>query len=297
MKLFSQIRRSPYQSAGIIFTLTVSFTVLFLFATIILFVTSLVSYIKTQPQVSVYFMKTTPQSTIFKLREDILKTGKVRDVVYISQEKALQFYRQITKNDPSLTDIASSESLPESLEIYAKQPEFLKELAAYAKKQQGVESVEYQEDLIGNLIKVTNGVSLALFAFLIAQLIIVFFLQFMVTAFQIVRKKDEIEILRLLGASRNYVTRPLSQLAIFLTGVSVVISAAFISLLYLAVYPFLKDFLYGMPSLSLFSIGPVAVTIWPLSISYLLVLSLVALATGACITLFSTWFAARKYII
>lgn len=297
MKLFDQIRRSPYQSLGIILASTITFTILLIFTTSILFVTSLVNYIKTQPQVSVYFLKTTPKDDIFKLREEILKTGKVRDVVYVSQEKALQYYKEITKNEPKLQEMATQDSLPESLEIYAQKPEYLKELADYAKKQAGVESVEFQEDLVGNIIKVTNGITMGLFAFLIAQLLIVFFIQFIVTAFHIVRKHDEIEIMRLLGASRSYASRPLRNMGLFLTAVSVFLSAVIVWGLYYILQPFIEQFLFGIPQLPLFTIGGITITIWPLSPLYIIGLMLITFLVGAGMTLLSTWFAARKYII
>ncbi len=294
--LVTSLRRTPYQSVGIILSLSVSFTVLFIFASAILFLTKLSDYIKTQPQVSVYFNKTTPQSEIYKLRQELLATEKVRDVVYISQEQALAFYKQITRNEPILQEMASKEALPSSLEIYALQPEYLQELAAYAKKNPGVESVEFQQEIVNNLIKVTSGITFGAVLFLAAQFLIVFFLVFMTSTFKIMRRKDEIEILRLLGATRFFITKPLMQEGFLMNLVSVLFSGLLVTGGYIAVSGFLSGFLFGIPNLTLVQLGPVAINVWPFNLYFLGLMTLVTLIIGNLVTVLATVFAASKYI-
>jgi len=294
--LLGSMRRTPYQTIGVVLSLSISFTVLFIFVSAILFLTKLSDYIKTQPQVSVYFSKATPQSEIFKLRQELMSTQKVRDVKYISQEQALVFYKQITRNEPILQEMATKESLPASLEVYALQPEYLEELAAYAKKNPGVESVEFQQDVVNNLIKVTNGITYGATLFLTAQFLIVFFLVFMTSTFKIMRRKDEIEILRLLGASRMFITKPLMQEGFLMNLLSVMVSVVLVTSGFLALSGMLNSFLFGVPNLTLAQIGPVAFNVWPINIYYLGLMTLVTLIVGNIVTTLATIFAASKYI-
>ena len=197
MKAIQALRRNPYQSLSIFFALTFSFFMLLLFSFTILLLTKLVSYIETQPQVTVYFLKTTPESQIFKLREEFLSGGKVKEARYVSKDEALKIYKDLNKNEPLLLEMVTKDALPASLEVYTKQPEFLSEIAAEAKKVPGVEDVSFQQDIIDSLIKVTNTIKWSAFAFLTAQFLIVFFVIFATITFKIMSRREEIEILRL----------------------------------------------------------------------------------------------------
>ncbi|PJE63267.1 hypothetical protein COU88_00445, partial [Candidatus Roizmanbacteria bacterium CG10_big_fil_rev_8_21_14_0_10_39_6] len=185
MNIFSSIRRTPYQSLMVLGTLTFSFTMLFIFAGSILLLTKIVGYIKTQPQATVYFVKDTQKSAIFKLREELMNTGKTRDVGYVSQEQALSYYKQLNKNDPEILEMVSKEALPQSLEIYAKDPTYLEDLAALAKKNPAVENVDYEKDIVDNLIRITNSITAGALIFLGSQFLVVFFVLFMTTTFKI----------------------------------------------------------------------------------------------------------------
>ena len=125
MKTLAQLRRTPYQTMGVLFAMFFSFLILLFFSFSILLLTKMVSYIQTQPQVTIYFLKTTPKSNIFKLREELLNTGKVKEASYISQEQALSIYKDLNKNEPLLLEMVSKDALPSSLEVFTLKPEYL----------------------------------------------------------------------------------------------------------------------------------------------------------------------------
>ncbi|MCR4329746.1 MAG: permease-like cell division protein FtsX [Candidatus Roizmanbacteria bacterium] len=296
MNIFSSIRRTPYQSLMVLGTLIFSFTMLFIFAGSILLLTRIVGYIKTQPQATVYFVKDTKKATIFKLREDLVNTGQTRDVGYVSQEQALSYYKQLNKNDPEILEMVSKEALPQSLEIYAKDPSKLEGLAKLAKKNPAVENVDYEKDIVDNLIRITNSITAGALVFLGSQFLVVFFVLFMTTTFKIMRRKQEIDILRLLGASKYFVARPILKEGLFINVLASIVSIAMFVGGYLYLFPYIRTFLFGIPTLELIENLPISITIWPANIYFFALLGLSTMIIGGIITTISTFIAASKYI-
>ena len=109
------------------------------FLSLILFVSltflySTLSYLETKPQVTVYFQKKAPENQIFKVRDELMNSGKVLNIKYTNKNDAFKIYKQDNKDDPLLLEMISADILPPSLEIYAKKPVYLPEIAEYLKK-------------------------------------------------------------------------------------------------------------------------------------------------------------------
>ena len=114
-------------------------------------------------------------------------------------------------------------------------------------------------------------------------------------SFKIAIKRDEIELLRLLGASSFYIKRPFLAEAL-LFGFSAVISAYIIvigTLLYIS--PFLRSYLRGVPELHV-SFSLYQTTVWPLNPNFLLITFTVACVFGMGIAFIASFLATEKYI-
>jgi len=195
---FISIKRTPFQSAA-------SFLVLFfsLFLTLFLFITlafseSLLSYIETRPQITVYFQPKTNENEIFKIRDELNNSGKILSIKYINQKQAFEIYKQMNKDNPLLLEMVSADILPPSLEIYAKKPIFLPQIAEYLKKQASVDEVQFQKDILDRLLTLTSilrKISLTFFIYLFLMTTTVLIA---ITHFKIALKKDEIDFLILI---------------------------------------------------------------------------------------------------
>src|SRR3989339_601162 len=145
-EIISSIKRTPYQSltAFLVLLLTL-FLSLILFVSLS-FINSGLSYLETRPQVTIYFQTKTPENDIFKVRDELSASGKVSSIKYISQKEAFNIYKDMNKDNPLLLEMVTSDILPPSLEVYAKKPSFLPEIAEFLNKQNGVDEVQYQKD-------------------------------------------------------------------------------------------------------------------------------------------------------
>ncbi len=294
-EVFSSLRRTPYQTFS-------GFLVLFftLFLSLVLFVSlsflhGTLSYLETRPQVTAYFQTKTPENDIFKVRDELNASGKVLSIRYISQKEAFDIYRQMNKDNPLLLEMVSSDILPPSLEIYAKKPVFLPEIAEYLKKSGGIDEVQFQKDIVDRLLTLTNTVrqgSIVFFLYLFIMSVVVLTTT---TLFKIALKKEEIELLRLIGASNFYIRRPYIMEGLVMAGIASTFSFLIMIGIILYASPFLGTYLKGITSLEVNMIF-FDFTVWPLNPLFFAATYLLVLFFGMTITVISSYLATNKYL-
>ncbi len=294
-EIIKSIKRTPYQSLAIFlilfFTLFLS-TIIFISLT---FFYSFLNYIETRPQVTVYFQSKAASNQIFKLRDELNNSGKVLSIKYISKDEAYKIYKDLNKDNPLLLEMVTADILPASLEIYAKKPIFLPEIAEYLKKQAGVDEVIFQKDIVNQLVAITNVLritAILFFGFLMFMTIIILIV---ITSFKVALKKEEIHLLQLLGATNNYIRSPFMKEAAFFGMTSSLISYAIISLAIVYFNPFLTSYLRGIPTLAL-NLHFFQLIVWPVNLYFMLTTLVLSLAFGIIISTSASYLAIEKYL-
>ena len=294
-ELFQSVRRTPYQSVAIFLVL---FFTLFLSTAIFIalsFFHSFLTYIETRPQVTVYFQNKASTKEIFKLRDDLTSSGKILSIKYVSKEDAFKIYKELNKDDPLLLEMVSADIFPATLEIYAKKPIFLPEIAEYLKKQPGVDEVIFQKDIVNQLITITNIlriISYTFFGFLIFMTVVVLIA---IISFKIALKKEEIQLLQLLGAIRSYIRYPFLREAVFFGLASSLLSFGILTLVLFYFNPFLKSYLQGIPTLTL-DLHFYQLAVWPINLNFLLITLALSICFGIFISTLASFLAIEKYL-
>jgi cell division transport system permease protein len=206
-------------------------------------------HFETRPQVSAFLKDEVKPQEVELLIAKVRGMGEVKKVDYVTKEEALKIYREQNKDKPLLLEMVSAKILPASLEVSAYDLSSLKEIASLLKKESAVEDVIYQEDVVSALSQwvVTirkGGLGLAVFLLLVATFSIV-----VVLGMKISQKKEEIEILKLLGASAGDICLPFYIEGIIYGLLAGVVSWGLGYLLILYSTPFLVKFLAGIPLL------------------------------------------------
>lgn len=294
-EILTSIRRTPYQSLAafliLFFTLFLS-TVMFISLS---FLYGLLGYVETRPQVTVYFQTNTTQSEIFKVRDKLTNSDKVESIKYVSKEEAYKIYKQLNKDNPLLLEMVTSDILPASLEIFAKKPSYLPELAEFLKKEAGVDEVNFQKDILDRLLVLTDilrKTTIVFFGFLIFLAILVLTTT---TLFKIALKKDEIELLKLLGASNFYIKKPFLLEALLFGSTAATGSFLIILGLLFSFKPFFDSYLKDITQLKL-SLYITHLTVWPVNLTFLSLAFLLSLFFGVGIAIFATLLATQKYL-
>ncbi|OGK23413.1 hypothetical protein A3A46_03125 [Candidatus Roizmanbacteria bacterium RIFCSPLOWO2_01_FULL_37_13] len=294
-EILVSIRRTPYQSLAAFLIL---FFTLFLSSAMFIslsFLYGLLGYVETRPQVTVYFQTNSATNEIFKLRDTLMNSGKILSIKYISKNEAYKIYKELNKDNPLLLEMVSSDILPASLEIFAKKPSYLPELADFLKKQPGVDEVNFQKDILDRLLTLTDILRKTTIVFFIFLIFLSILVLVTTTLFKIALKKDEIELLKLLGASNFYIKKPFLLEAVLFGFTASAGSYLIILALLLYFKPFFDSYLKGVTHLTL-SIHVSQLTVWPLNIPFLSAAFFLSLLFGVGIAILATLLATQKYL-
>jgi cell division transport system permease protein len=214
-EILTNIRRTPYQSFTIVLvqvfaaflTLITIFGALFLFASL--------RTVESQLQLVVYFKPKTSEESVLEIRDFLRKSGQVTSVTYIDKQRAFDIYRAQTADNPLLLEMTTVDIFPASLEIRTKEPEYLNDVAAYLEglkdpeSAEGVDEVQYEKKTINRLLRITNIIRIVTSMFVGYLSVMTIIILATITTYKIALRRDEIEIMQLLGATPSDVVRPL----------------------------------------------------------------------------------------
>lgn len=200
-------------AATLIMILTL-FTITF-FMSLVFVVNKTSAEMRDKVDISVFFNETTSKDQIFSIQNSLLERSDVKTVDYISKEKALERWRDISDGDDLLKDTVNDEfnPLPRSLEIKTERPEDLDKINQF------LSSVDYKplirdisyrknKDLVDRLVKITNFVELVGWGLSSIFVLIAVLIIYNTIRLTIFARTDEIEIMKLVGASDWYVQGP-----------------------------------------------------------------------------------------
>ena len=135
---------------------------------------------------------------------------EVRSVDYITKEQALAKYREdrAAQGEPDLTGYLPSNPLPASLDVKLRRPTDYRTVADFLQAQDVVERVQNIEDTTNRLITVSNF--LRTFGLILLAVIgsIVLFIVINTIRLAVLGRAEEIEIMRLVGASDAFIRWP-----------------------------------------------------------------------------------------
>ena len=202
------IRRSPFQAIAASMVMFLTFFALLTFLLLAAGSQTILRYYESKPQVIAFFKDGTTKEDVQAIQSALNQEARVINTKYVSKEDALSIYKERNKSDPALLELVTANILPASLEISTQTPEDLKPVAQILKREPVVEEVIVPEDVIATLTSATRAIRViggatVIFLTLFATLVIL-----MLIGFKIRLKRDEIEIMRLIGASSSFIRAP-----------------------------------------------------------------------------------------
>jgi cell division transport system permease protein len=203
------IRRAPFQSLAALLVTTSGFLIISAFAFLMISFSTIISYFESRPEIIGFLKDDFEQTQVDQLVGRLRAIDGVRQVRFVSKEEALKIYRQDFSDNPLLLEMVTADILPASVEIAADNPVVLKKAADELNKSSDLFlEVVYQKDVVEKLQQLTQvvkgvGLGAAAFYALISLLVVM-----VVVGMNIALKRNEIEVLRLLGASGFYIYLP-----------------------------------------------------------------------------------------
>lgn len=217
------IRRSPYQSIAAILIMSLTFLTIAVFSVITIISVRVINYFETRPQLSVFFKEDATGEEIAQLTKQLNDTGLASTVSFVSKEEALSIYKKQNKDDPLLLDLVTSDILPASLDVQARDAQKLVNLAQIAKGSKVVDEVVFQKDIVDTLVRFTNGLRQIGIVIISILIVVSIFVILTIIGIKITVRRDEIEIMKLIGATNWFIRTPFLLEGIFYGAVGAVV--------------------------------------------------------------------------
>ncbi len=207
--------RNRWLSLAATLMMVLTLFIISFFISILLVTNKTTESLRSKVDMSVYFNDSTSKDQIFSLQNILLSRSDIKSVEYTSKEKALANWREQHKDNLKISSAISEADnpLPRSLEIKTERPEDLEAINIFlnsADYKSLILDISYRQSklLIDRLVKITNfaetvGWTVSAIFILISVLII-----FNAISLAINSRSEEIEIMRLVGASDWYVQGP-----------------------------------------------------------------------------------------
>jgi len=253
------------------------------------------SEIRDKVDINVYFIQTASGNDILSLKSQLEQLPEVVSVTYASRDDVLANFRNVHQNDQftlQALDELGSNPLDAKLNIKAKDPsqyagiaDFVNNKAIAVDGSSLVDKINYYQnkdtiDKLTGIIDSTNRLGFALTLFLI---IISILITFNTLRLVIYMSRDEISVMRLVGASTGYIRGPF-----FVAGAMYGFISAVITLILF--YPI--TLWLGNTTANFF----VGVNVFSYYIGNFGEIFLIIVASGVAIGSLSSFLAVRKYL-
>lgn len=241
----NSIKRFPFQALAAVFILAITFFVGSVLAVLVYSSAKTLSYFETRPQVIAFLKNEATDQAISDLQHKLSGDTRVKEVRYVSKEEALIIYKNATSDNPLLGELVNPSIFPASLEFSLINLTEAENVISLVKAESIVETVGFTASLggeknLGDAVVRLRNITLYLrigggiFAML---LIGTSFLVLVITlGMRIASKKDEVEILKLIGAKTAFIRNPIiiESVIYVLTGAFLGWMVTLIIILYIA---------------------------------------------------------------
>jgi cell division transport system permease protein len=249
------------------------------------------SSIQDKIDISVYFNTNTSEDQILNIKQSVEGLSEVQGVEYISRDQALEIFKANHANDPTISQAVNeldTNPLEASLNIKAKRPDQYADIAGYLGSPdlaQYIDSVSYTQNqqVIERLAKIvgtveTGGYVVTIILALIAGLVV-----FNTIRLAIYSNRDEIGVMRVVGASNALVRGPYVVEGMICGAIAALASLVFaVPALYL-ISPYLDILIPGLGIFHYFY-------------AHIFQFLLYELLFGVVIGALSSFFAVRRYL-
>ncbi len=213
---FTNFWRNGWLSAATISVLTITLFMILSLILVSVLTETLVLDIKNRADVSVYFKKDVKSADALSLRNDLLALPEVKTAVYTSEEDALINFREKYSDNKDVID--ALETLDENplsaiINIKAKDPSQFEKIANFVEKEKYssiVEKIGYRDnkEIIDKIQTLVSSIRTIGFSVSFVLVLIAFLVAFNTIRITIFTMKDQIGIMKLVGASNWFVRGP-----------------------------------------------------------------------------------------
>lgn len=251
----------------------------------------LIQTLEGKMDIYVYFEKELSLEEIMEIKEEVSRLPEIKEIEYVSREEALQRFVERHRDNPvimeSLKELGKNPFLA-SLNIRAWDPAQYAAISSFLYNspfKDWITKTDYhqKEPAIERLISITSGINRIGIIFSLILAVVAILIAFNGVRLAIYSSKEELETMRLVGASNWFIQGPF-----LIQGIIVGFFAALITFLIFGIGLFFLS-----PGLEFLLLG---FSIFNYFINNLLIIFLIQLGVGMGLGVLSSWMAVRKYL-
>lgn len=247
-------------------------------------VENMTKLIEDELSIVVYLNKSVDEEKIENIKTDIKSQSNVSEVVFKSKDEWKLEMTDYSDTFETVLNYLDENPLQDSFIIKVKEVEQLKKTSEYIKSIDGVETVKYGEGMIDNVVSVFNIVEKVVVVVVIALVLVTAFLISNTIKLTIFSRRNEIEIMRLVGSSNIAIRLPFLIEGFIIGAIGSIIPICVTIYGYVILYSKLGGQVF---SNMLILIKPYNFVFW---------ISLALLIIGAIVGMFGSLKAVRKYL-
>lgn len=249
---FKQIIRNINMCTASIFSITSMLLILGLFFIIVVNINMLAQSAQAQfDTIEIYLDDNLSNNAIHDINNTLKKIQGVKQISYVSKEKALEILKDRWQDNGYVLDGLESDIFPRSFKIKVNDLQYSDTIVEKLKGMNGIEEIKYYKSIVDKLLNITGFIQLS-GMLLIAVLIIISIVIVANTVKLTVNARErEISIMKYIGATNWFIRGPFFVEGIVIGLIGAGISVAFINIGYQKIIENLGEQVLVMLSLSL----------------------------------------------
>ncbi len=215
---FRNLFRNAWLSTAATAIMVVTLVIVTFFAFSAMFLHNQLTAVKEKIDLAIFLQDEITPDQIKELQAKLSALNNVKSVTYISKADALKRFSSISKDSKNLTDKVPDigNPLPASLEVKTKDASQLSEINQIIKasdfskviKSTSYDDSDTRKKIYDKIIKISNGVARTGTIISVAFLIISLLIIFNTIRMAIFTRREEIEIMKLVGATNWFIRGP-----------------------------------------------------------------------------------------
>ncbi len=247
----TNLYRNVWLAAASTLIMTITLIILSVMSLLFVITSYSVKSIQERVDISTYFKSDVSESRILVIRDELQKDSRIKSVNYVSSDEARQNFQENHQGDQQILDSLgelTDNPFPSTLQIKANNLEDYPALAQMLESSSYrdlIDEINFEDNRViierlNSLLKfiVTFGLILMIVFCLIAILVI-----FNTIALTIYNRREEVEIMRLVGATNWYIRGPFLVEAFAYSIIAAAITSVLILPIYFQMLPRISNYL------------------------------------------------------
>ena len=179
-------------------------------------------------EISAYLRDDISEGELQALQSDLSNMSEVEDFTYVSKSEAYEEFKELYEDQPEFYESVPKDSLPASLRIKLTDAKFTEEVAGRIEGAPGIDDVRFGGEIIKRLLQVNSLLRTITFVMSLILLVAAAGLIANTIRLAIYARRDEIGIMKLVGATNWFIRIPFMLEGVFAAMVGAVISGAIV---------------------------------------------------------------------